>query len=52
VIEDRLTVGLPDVEATIMATVPGSGRRRASGLSLRPARSDEGSHGEEDHTAC
>ena len=51
VIVDRLPVGLPDIEATIMAAVPGSGRRRASGFSVGPARSDEGSHGEEDHTA-
>ena len=51
-IEDRLSVGLPNVEATIVAAVPGAGRRRASGSVLRPARSAEGSYGEEDHTAC
>jgi hypothetical protein len=35
-------------------TVPicGLSRRPASGFSFRPARSDEGSRGEEGHTAC
>ena len=49
-IEDRLSVGLPDVEATIMAAAQRRGP--GSALSFRPARSDEGSYGEEDHTAC
>jgi hypothetical protein len=52
VIVDRLPVGFRDVEATIMAAVRARGRRRASGFSFRPARSDEGSDGEEDRTAC
>jgi hypothetical protein len=33
-------------------SICGLSRRPASGFSFRPARSDEGSRGEEGHTAC
>ena len=50
---DRLPVpGFRDVEATIMAAVPGLAPPSGIRVQFRPARSDEGSHGEEDHTAC
>jgi hypothetical protein len=38
VIVDELPVGLPDVEATIMAAIPGPGRRRVSGFSFSTGR--------------
>jgi hypothetical protein len=49
---DRLPLGVRDVEATIMAAVPGLAPPSDISAQFRPTRPHEGSHGEEDCTAC